>query len=186
MNIKRYDLAVGQGVRRLLPWFVRGPLTQSLLIGIAVPLSEAHAGFLSWAAERLVEAVIGCHTMPMEWLLKHKLGKYFENPDDEFQVSTIDHEHFCMALWYFSETPAPSVYACSWLFEDDAEAWQHEDEAACIMDYGELDEGYKRFIITAPQFDTELVDYEEYSQQIRYWVNRYTVFRFKYIVNLKS
>jgi len=181
--MRNYDLKIEKCVGRLLPWFVRGPLVQSLLVSIAVPLSRAHAGFLSWAAERLVEAVIGCHTMPMEWLLKHKLGSYFSDPEAEFVVSTIDHEHFCMAVWNVSESPTGAVYGCSWLFEDDTEAWEHEDEAACIMYYSELGEGYKRFIITAPLIDESLISYEDYEQQIRYWVNRYTVFRFKYIVD---
>jgi len=186
MKTTRYNISNEKTIYELLPWYLRGKKIQAFLLGVSEPLAEMHLPFLSWARERIIEASIDSRKLPIQWLLKHKLGEYLQDDSKEYEVYTTDHKHYSLVLWNKGETGEAARLQGSYLFASMQEIadLKAEDNAAYICNLSEGDCHYTRFVIVSPLFDSSKIDQDSYERLIRSWVDRYTLFQFQYIVEL--
>lgn len=172
----RYSIKFDRLINELVPHYIGGRKLILYLQSIMKPLQELNDRFKEWARETRIEASMTSQVFKFEWFLTRRFSRYFANPNGKITISSNIGNFGTPMYGERAETVGNENVKLYKQDEEDAET------AVFYRDGERTAEKMYSFAVHTPSINTELISKEEYTNLLRFQIDKYKLAGKTYII----
>lgn len=169
----RYQLNINKITNELVYFGLRGKILVSLIQSSLQPLQKLNDAFVSYAAEKHIEARMTSQYMYFEWFLNRKLSKYFIEKEDKISLSPPN----SLGVPIFG-SPNKNTFVVWEMGKDNKES------PVFYLKETEIKTQKHSFSVSCPSIVADKE--QEFLYALKYWLDRYKTAGKTYLIKLTS
>lgn len=163
----RYAIDIPKLTNKLMPTYLYGRQINLLVQAMMNPLQVINDGFVVWAKNTRLEAMMTSQIILFAPFLTNKLKQYFLDPNDSITIS--DRKKLGIPLYLQNaNVGANSDFA---LYHES----DNQDKAPLYFENDQYNKDNYSFTVWTPAINTNKITETEYLSILKFWIDKYKV-----------